>query len=88
MAFSQLKPMDLLLETEKAVGDSRLWKLHQKLINDTNDIKGLKTVRALHTTRPSASFTFLYEGFGIKDAIQYLACTQPSTHAHTPTPKQ
>ena len=46
VAFAQLKPTELLLETEKAVGDAELLKLHNKLIERRNNLKGLETVRA------------------------------------------
>jgi len=45
VAFAQLKPTELLLETEKAIGDAELLKMHNELINHRNDIKGLETVR-------------------------------------------
>jgi hypothetical protein len=45
VAFAQLKPTELLLETEKAIGDSALLKMHMELIAHRNDIKGLETVR-------------------------------------------
>eukprot|EP00240_Pyramimonas_obovata_P000067 CAMPEP_0118947068 /NCGR_PEP_ID=MMETSP1169-20130426/45317_1 /TAXON_ID=36882 /ORGANISM="Pyramimonas obovata, Strain CCMP722" /LENGTH=1143 /DNA_ID=CAMNT_0006893203 /DNA_START=136 /DNA_END=3568 /DNA_ORIENTATION=+ len=43
VAFSQLKPTELLMETEKAIGDAHLRKMHQDLIDMRNDIKGLGT---------------------------------------------
>lgn len=42
--FAKLKPVELLLETEKAVGDSTLYDIHQNLIRDRNQLKGLESV--------------------------------------------
>ncbi|KAK9808667.1 hypothetical protein WJX72_001584 [[Myrmecia] bisecta] len=38
-SFAAKKPTELLLETEKAVGDSTLYDLHQELIQERNEIK-------------------------------------------------
>mmetsp|Transcript_23777 Transcript_23777/g.45213 ORF Transcript_23777/g.45213 Transcript_23777/m.45213 type:complete len:1077 (-) Transcript_23777:248-3478(-) len=48
VAFAQLSPKDLLLETEKAVGDAQLFSLHSQLIESRNAIKGLATRVAGH----------------------------------------
>eukprot|EP00238_Polyblepharides_amylifera_P012271 CAMPEP_0196576178 /NCGR_PEP_ID=MMETSP1081-20130531/5501_1 /TAXON_ID=36882 /ORGANISM="Pyramimonas amylifera, Strain CCMP720" /LENGTH=1016 /DNA_ID=CAMNT_0041894717 /DNA_START=240 /DNA_END=3290 /DNA_ORIENTATION=- len=43
VAFSQLKPQDLLLETEKAIGDAHLFNMHSSLVTKRQEIRGLAT---------------------------------------------
>ena len=50
VAFSQLKPTELLMETEKAIGDAHLLKMHNDLISMRSNIKGLQTVGTLELT--------------------------------------
>lgn len=42
--FAKLKPVDLLLETEKAVGDSTLHGKHEKLIEERRELHRLEQV--------------------------------------------
>ena len=42
--FAKLKPGQLLEETEKAIGDSTLFTLHQELIRERNELQGIETV--------------------------------------------
>ncbi len=42
--FAKLKPVDLLLETEKAVGDSTLHGKHEKLIEERKELHRLEQV--------------------------------------------
>ena len=43
--FAKLKPGQLLEETEKAIGDSTLFTLHQELIRERNELRVFETVR-------------------------------------------
>eukprot|EP00854_Cymbomonas_tetramitiformis_P016509 gene16509-19603_t len=48
VAFAQLNPRDLLLETEKAIEGAELYKQHKDLIEKRNDIRGLETTAREH----------------------------------------
>ncbi|BDA44497.1 Structural maintenance of chromosomes protein 5 [Coccomyxa sp. Obi] len=39
VGFAQMKPGELLMESERAMGDARLHRLHNELIEDRNDLK-------------------------------------------------
>lgn len=39
VAFSQMKPEELLRESERAMGDSHLHSLHQELVEDGKNLK-------------------------------------------------
>ena len=43
--FAKLKPVELLAETQKAIGDARLHALHRELIQERNQLKTEETVR-------------------------------------------
>ena len=46
-SFAQLKPGELLLETERAIGDASLHALHLDLIQSRSDLRRLEMVRGL-----------------------------------------
>ena len=57
VAFAQLKPTELLLETEKAIGDGRLFEEHEWLINEKKAIANLeREVSARRKTRVARIF--------------------------------
>ena len=42
--FAKMKPNELLLETEKAIGDAHLFKLHQELVEQRTAVAGIEQV--------------------------------------------
>ena len=51
--FAKLKPVELLLETEKAVGDSSLHGKHEALIEHRKELLRLEQVSSHQTKRMS-----------------------------------
>ncbi len=51
-AFALMKPGQLLMESERAMGDARLHKLHLELIEDRNTLKTYERVCALLCSAP------------------------------------
>ena len=45
-SFAQLRPGELLIETERAIGDSSLHTLHLALIDARTELRRLESVRA------------------------------------------
>ena len=43
--FAKLKPVELLAETQKAIGDARLHALHAELITERKQLRVDETVR-------------------------------------------
>lgn len=39
VGFARMKPGELLMESERAIGDARLHRLHHELIEDRNNLK-------------------------------------------------
>ena len=45
--FAKLKPVELLTETQKAIGDGRLLELHQELVTQRKQLNAEETVCSL-----------------------------------------
>jgi hypothetical protein len=51
--FARLSPEQLLLETEKAIGNAELFKMHEELVEKKKGIEGLeREVRGADARRP------------------------------------
>lgn len=44
VGFAQMKPGELLMESERAIGDAQLHRLHKELIEDRNNLKTFERV--------------------------------------------
>ena len=51
--FARLKPEELLLETEKAIGNAELYDLHRELIAEKHGIADLERKVRVATRRPN-----------------------------------
>ena len=52
VAFAQMKPVELLRESERAMGDAHLSALHDELIADSRALADLQRVRPQRTLLP------------------------------------
>ena len=54
VGFAQMKPGELLMESERAIGDARLHRLHKELIEERNS---LKTNERVNSAAAAIAFT-------------------------------
>ena len=65
--FAKLKPVELLAETQKAIGDARLHALHRELIQERNQLKTEETVC------PALGRTYVQAGVGSPTHVAKLS---------------